>query len=139
MDVNDTALRPENVGIGRGGLPPKERNNIASNARNNCIHYDTNSNRTNAGQRRAVGESDHTMKARLVQNIDGQWLTSEFEAADLIPSMEAKGFKHTGFNSNPRQRAELQGQPKFLGVLGPMWDGDSIRYEDQAAYDSLSI
>ena len=79
------------------------------------------------------------MNARLIQNIDGQWLTSEFSAADLIPSMEAKGFKHTGFNSNRSQRAELQGQPKFSGVLGPMWGGDHLRYEDQEAYDRLSI
>ena len=28
-----------------------------------------------------------------------------------------------GYNENPRQREELQGQPKLLGINGPMWNG----------------
>lgn len=28
-----------------------------------------------------------------------------------------------GYNENPRQRDELQGQPKLLGLNGPMWNG----------------
>ena len=79
------------------------------------------------------------MKARLIQNIDDQWLTSGFEAADLIPSMEAQDFKHMGFNTNKSQGAELQGQPKFEGVIGPVWGEDHIRYEDEASYDRLSM
>lgn len=79
------------------------------------------------------------MKAKLIQIIEGTWLTAEFEAANLIPAMEARGFKHTGFNANRSQRAELQGQPKFAGVIGPMWGEDHIRYEDQRAYDALSL
>ena len=28
-----------------------------------------------------------------------------------------------GYNENARQREELQGQPKLLGLNGPMWNG----------------
>lgn len=49
-----------------------------------------------------------------------------------------------GFNSNPRQREELQGSPKLKGFLGAMWGGykDGIipvmRYETQQVYNILS-
>lgn len=35
-------------------------------------------------------------------------------------------------------RAELDNQPKVGGYLGPMWDGDGLRYETQEVYDMLS-
>lgn len=35
-------------------------------------------------------------------------------------------------------RTELCGKPKIDGYLGPMWDGDKIRYETQEVYDLLS-
>lgn len=79
------------------------------------------------------------MKARLIQFIDGKWLTAEFEASQARAEIERRGFTFTGLNTNPRQRVELQGQPKFKGLLGPMWDGDAVRYEDQGAYDALSV
>ncbi len=79
------------------------------------------------------------MKARLIQTVDGQMLRIDFdEKSDLIMSMEVRGYKFLKFNSNPSQRAELQGAPKFKGLNGPMWDGDAIRYEDPASYAELS-
>lgn len=35
-------------------------------------------------------------------------------------------------------REELDNLPKFEGFLGPMWDGDRVRYETQEVYDALS-
>ena len=35
-------------------------------------------------------------------------------------------------------RKELDNQPKVNGYLGPMWDGDKLRYETQEVYDMLS-
>jgi hypothetical protein len=35
-------------------------------------------------------------------------------------------------------RKELDNQPKVEGYLGPMWDGDKLRYETQEVYDMLS-
>lgn len=78
--------------------------------------------------------------ARLVQMVDGAFTTSTFgPESDLIAAMEVRGFTFAGVNNNPRQRAELQGAPKFAGVCGPMWDGDALRYEDQSSYNALSI
>ena len=58
----------------------------------------------------------------------------------FIAQMEARGYEHIGFNLNGHQRQELQGQPKFKGVLGPMWDGHGvIRYETPKAYERLSV
>ena len=35
-------------------------------------------------------------------------------------------------------RAELDNQPEVDGYLGPMWDGDHLRYETPEVYDMLS-
>ncbi|MDR3488796.1 MAG: hypothetical protein P4M05_28325 [Bradyrhizobium sp.] len=65
-------------------------------------------------------------------------VSSYFEEEDLVAAMEARGFVFAGLNKNKAQRAELQGKPKFLGVFGPMWNGDGIRYEDRETYLKLS-
>lgn len=80
------------------------------------------------------------VSARLIQMIDGEFLRSDFgPEVDLVAAMEIRGYAFVGLNSNPRQRVELQGQPKFRGLAGPMWDGDAIRYEDAPANDALSV
>jgi hypothetical protein len=79
-----------------------------------------------------------TLKARLIQSVDGELVTTELTGGDLVAAMEARGFALAGLNRNPSQRAELQGVPKFSGVCGPMWDGDGVRYEDPEAYAELS-
>lgn len=48
------------------------------------------------------------------------------------------GFEITGQSDNPRLRPELQGHPIIAGLLGPMWDGGMIRYEDHKTYNQLS-
>jgi hypothetical protein len=58
--------------------------------------------------------------------------------ADRGRPRRRRGFQCRGFNSNASQRLELQGAPKFTGLLGPMWDGDAIRYECSATYAELS-
>lgn len=84
------------------------------------------------------------MKFRLVQNVDGQFFVHDFSEMNVVPAMAVRGFDFDGFSENPRLRPELQGQPKFKGVLGPMWGGEDdegqpiVRYEDQSAYDRLS-
>lgn len=57
---------------------------------------------------------------------------------EAIAEIEKLGHAYTGPNHNLRQRAELQGAPKFTGLLGPMWDGDALRYEDAKTYAQLS-
>ena len=78
------------------------------------------------------------MQNRLIQTVEGRMLRTDGEMANAIVAFEARGYQHTGFNQNAHNRAELQGQPTFDGLAGPMWDGDAIRYEDWAAYRALS-
>jgi len=35
-------------------------------------------------------------------------------------------------------RKELDNQPRVDGYVGPMWDGDELRYESHAVYAMLS-
>lgn len=62
---------------------------------------------------------------------------------NIIPALEVRGFNFDGFENSKRLRAELQGQPKFTGLAGPMWGGMKdgqpvVRYETWKAYDILS-
>jgi len=76
------------------------------------------------------------MKYRIAQCVDGQIVTTE--PADIFAWAEVAGFQIVKLSNNPRQRAELQGQPIFVSLCGPMWDGDAVRYEDQRSNDILS-
>jgi hypothetical protein len=76
---------------------------------------------------------------RVVRIIDGTWIKEEFTNDNVIPAMEIRGYEMTGNYSNPRTREEMQGAPTFAGLLGPMYDGDAIRYETQEVYNALSM
>lgn len=79
------------------------------------------------------------MHYKLVQRIDDDWIVTEADnPLDMIDRMEARGYPYRGIHDNPRTRDELQGQPEFTGLLGPMYDGDAIRYENPEAYHALS-
>lgn len=79
------------------------------------------------------------MKYRLIQNVEGKWLNTELTDENLHAALEVRGFEFIGLQTGNHLRKELQGEPMFSGLIGPMWDGDAVRYEDQAAYDRLSI
>lgn len=70
---------------------------------------------------------------------DGRMFTEEFTNENVIPALEVRGFEMTGNYSNPRTREEMQGAPKFRGLLGPMYDGGAVRYESQEVYNALSM
>lgn len=80
------------------------------------------------------------MTAKLVQVVDGRPLIGcEVTLDNILPAFEVRGFEWSGeLNNNPRNRAELQGWPIFSGLLGPMWNGDSVRYETKEAYEIFS-
>jgi hypothetical protein len=80
------------------------------------------------------------MKIRLVQLLETrEWVVSEFaDAESAAPAFKVRGYEFKKLNQNARHRAELQGQPVFSGLAGPMWDGDAIRYEDARACQALS-
>ena len=67
-----------------------------------------------------------------------------FRPDDLDEWLNEMGLEIQGYNENPRQREELQGQPKIAGLYGPFWgaythEGEQvIRYEDPQRYRDLS-
>lgn len=60
--------------------------------------------------------------------------------ADLEAWMTVRGYALAGVASRRGLRPELQGQPTFEGLVGPMWGGDDhpLRYEDQETYNLMS-
>ena len=84
------------------------------------------------------------MKIQLVQMIDRELIVSWTDEQSVHAFMEVRGFSFVKLNANQRHRAELQGQPVFAGVLGPMWGGlqdgkPTIRYEDADTYRAMSV
>lgn len=80
---------------------------------------------------------------RLVSQVDGRLIVDNFTPDNVIPAMSVRGFEHNGPCTRKSLRPELQGQPMFTGVCGPMWGGvengvSVIRYETTAAYRTLS-
>ena len=80
---------------------------------------------------------------RFVQCVDGVWITNDFTEENVVCAMSVRGHEFTGPCTRKQLRSELQGQPMFSGVLGPMWGGEEIggaviRYESSEAYDKLS-
>ena len=58
---------------------------------------------------------------------------------ELVRVLIKMGIKQTGVTDNPRLCPELQGQPTFSKLIGPMWDGPGmIRYETAEVYAILS-
>lgn len=59
---------------------------------------------------------------------------------DLIDALKRVGITQSGYSSTTgRLRPELQGQPTFKGLVGPMFDGPGVaRYETGETYDRLS-
>ncbi len=57
----------------------------------------------------------------------------------LIRGLADMDIRYTGDNKNPNLKPMLRGQPKFDGLLGPMYGGPNlVRYETGAAYRELS-
>lgn len=85
------------------------------------------------------------MKFRFVQyDKEAGFIVTDFpNEENLIAGMSIRNAPMTGRHSSPHTRKELANHPKFSGVVGPMWGGEEggeivIRYEDKAAYDTLS-
>lgn len=74
------------------------------------------------------------MKYRLIQAVEGRMVATEVNGDNIYATMDIRGYEFAGLNNNHRQRIELQGQPIFKGVAGPMWDGDAVRYECAEAF-----
>jgi hypothetical protein len=84
-----------------------------------------------------------TMKAKIVQMVEGRMIVSIVDAENIIPAMEVRGAEFIGLTTRPRLRAELQGQPRFSTFCGPMYDEidgvPALRYEDSDSNARLSV
>lgn len=91
-----------------------------------------------SGYEATLADLPAVASVKLVEKGVAGWSVQEFPIENIIPAFRVRGFNQTGVCTSPHVRVELQGQPEFSGLLGPMWDGDAIRYENQAAYTTLS-
>lgn len=78
---------------------------------------------------------------QIVQNVEGSFITTA--PLDVFAWAEVAGFAFTKLEDRPGLRAELVGQPKFKGLVGPCWGGVKdgqpvIRYEDARTYEAMS-
>lgn len=80
------------------------------------------------------------MNAQLIQVVDGRPIVGCVVPRDTVVfAFGVRGFVMNGINDNPRQRKELQGWPYFSGLLGPMWNGDHVRYETEEVHNIFSV
>jgi len=89
-------------------------------------------------------KSDESLKTRtherklregLKATVCGGELAGTYDVEELWKY--ARG-KTPPSSDGPRSLAILGNQPKLPGYLGPMWDGDGLRYETQEVYNQLS-
>jgi hypothetical protein len=82
-------------------------------------------------------------QAVVVRWVEGVGMLAEVVPweADLVAWMEVRGFTFAGETRvGGALRSELQGQPKFRGVVGPCFGGQDtpLRYECPRACAALS-
>lgn len=75
----------------------------------------------------------------------GNLNTDNKSLKEIISFLKVRGVECNGVNINGHNREELQGQPMFNSLLGPMYNGKNkkgeiiIRYETQKVYNELSV
>lgn len=70
--------------------------------------------------------------------IVGGDLEGHYTAQEIVDKFQTNGYVNP--SPNPiYTNSPVIGYPKIKGYVGPMWDGDKIRYESQDAYDFFSI
>ena len=79
------------------------------------------------------------MKIRITKRGKNAFATYEFaNENDAARFLDEQGHAITSRFSSQYAREELDGAMVISDLLGPFWDGDAIRYEDQPTYDALS-
>jgi hypothetical protein len=79
------------------------------------------------------------MKYKIVQTIDDKFVVTELTDENVHAALEIRGFEFMGVQGAGHWRRELNGEPIFAGLCGPMWDGDCVRYEDKETNNRMSI
>jgi hypothetical protein len=77
----------------------------------------------------------------LVQMVEGRMIAQKF---DDMAALEIRFGAPVAYATRRGLRDELQGQPQFRGLVGPMWGGNDtdgaaiVRYEDGQTNDRMS-
>ena len=72
-----------------------------------------------------------------VEGISSKYFFSD--AAELEKALTPKGYRKVGIQSRPGLRKELLGQPIFVKLVGPMYNGPKrLRYETSEVNDQMS-
>ena len=69
--------------------------------------------------------------------IVGGDLQGRYTAQEIVDNFKIDGYAKPSINPIYTD-SKVIGYPKIRGYIGPMWDGDKIRYESQDAYDFFS-
>lgn len=69
--------------------------------------------------------------------FSGRFTETKEEIIEGWEKARKQGFGVFGYGRFPHE--ELMGQAIITGYVGPMWDGDKIRYETQEVYNLLSM
>lgn len=94
-----------------------------------------------------LSEEDLGKSNKFVAALGSKLIKSE-DKEDFIKQVESQGFslekilepEDDGYRGHSIiNRSWTYGMPKFKGLLGPMKDVDTIRYETQEVYDRLSL
>ena len=70
--------------------------------------------------------------------IVGGDLQGHYTAQEIVDNFDVTGFVKPSENAIYAD-SEIIGYPHIKDYIGPMWDGDKIRYESQDAYDFFSM
>lgn len=85
-----------------------------------------------------VNKSSERFDPNMPVIIVGGDLQGRYTAQEIVDNFDINGYVKP--SPNPIYTdSQLIGYPKIRGYLGPMWDGDKIRYESQDAYDFFSM
>jgi hypothetical protein len=83
-------------------------------------------------------KSQENINLQMPVIIVGGEKEGEYTMQDIINNFEVTSYVKP-FESSRYKESKIVGYPRIYGYLGPMWDGDKIRYESQEAYDMYSI
>lgn len=85
------------------------------------------------------------MNDRRHENIDmempvkivGGKMQGNYIMKDIMEKFPINGYMDA-FRNSAYRNSKIVGYPRISGYVGPMWDGDCIRYESPDVYDELS-
>lgn len=97
-------------------------------------------------KRKQVNNLYNHMNDRRTENIDlnmpaiivGGKYQGHYTIGEILDKFPISGYADAFENSRYKD-SKIVGYPRIKGLIGPMWDGDKIRYETQEVYDELSI